>query len=183
MALTAEEERQIMMEEAVRRFFITYSQDIAFASEPSNRFHRFYILKAVIDDLSSMGYQIGKIGDFSIDLGTSLAVKDAKMLSERAGRRLIEYIYREILAFEEGNDGFLKGVRLSDGPGPLFLEGELPNPEAVDEKLSDILEPLVDGKPAEKLVAVVHVDGETIKKGIEERFSNLQGIFGSEKGT
>lgn len=131
MALTADEERQIVMEMAVRRFFITYSQDIAFASEPSNKFHRFYILKAVIEDLSSMGYQIGKIGDFSIDLGTSLAVKDAKMLSERAGRRLIEYIYSEILEFMEGDDGFLRGVRRSDKTGPL--DGETVK-NAVEER-------------------------------------------------
>lgn len=134
MALTADEERQIAMEMAVKSFFDRHFEEISFASRPSDRFHRFYILRAVLEDLSSAGYQINKIGDFSLDLGTSVAVKDARELSARAGRRLVEYIYGEIVAFEEG---VIRG------------QGE---------------------KPAEKLFATVHVDGETVKKAIDERF-------------
>lgn len=100
MALTADEEHQIAMEMAVKSFFDRHFEEISFASRPSDRFHRFYILRAVLEDLSSAGYQINKIGDFSLDLGTSVAVKDARELSARAGRRLVEYIFGEIEAFE-----------------------------------------------------------------------------------
>lgn len=100
MALTADEERQIAMEMAVSKFFKEHFEEISFASRPSDRFHRFYILRAALEDLSSAGYQINKIGDFSLDLGTSVAVKDARELSARAGRRLVEYIFGEIEAFE-----------------------------------------------------------------------------------
>lgn len=179
MALTADEERQIAMEIAVDRFFKTYFEEISFASRPSDRFHRFYILRAVLEDLASAGYQIGKIGDFSLDLGTSVAVKDAKELSERAGRRLIEYIYGEVERFTDGDDGYMRGRRLSDGPGPLFLEGELPDMKAVEEANPDIFKPLIDesgdwkpsGEP-KKLFATINIDGETIRKAVEARFGN-----------
>ena len=170
MALTADEERQIAMEMAVKSFFSKHFEEISFASSPSDRFHRFYILRAVLEDLSSAGYQIGKIGDFSLDLGTSMAVKDARELSARAGRRLIEYIYGEVEAFEEGEKDVIRGHRASDGPGPILLEGELPDMKAIEEKNPDIFEPIEGGKPIEKLVAVVHVDGETIKKAVDEHF-------------
>ena len=114
MALTADEERQIVMEMAVKSFFDRHFEEISFASSPSNKFHRFYILRAVLEDLSSAGYQVGKIGDFSLDLGMSVAVKDAKMLSQRAGRRLVEYIYGEIKAFEEGKTPDWEPVKEED---------------------------------------------------------------------
>lgn len=187
MAITADEERQTTMEIAVDRFFKTYFEEISFASSPSDKFHRFYVLKAVLEDLSSAGYQIGKIGEFSLDLSTSVAVKDAKMLSQRAGQRLLEYIYGEIEKFTEGDDGFrlgiksvkLRGHRLSDGPGPLFLEGELPDMKAVEEKNPDIFRPLTDesgmwrasGEP-KKLFATISIDGEVIKNAVEEYFGN-----------
>lgn len=173
MALTADEERQIAMEMAVSRFFKEHFEEISFASRPSDRFHRFYILRAVLEDLSSAGYQLNRIGDFILDLGTSVVVKDARELSARAGRRLVEYIFGEIEAFEKGEKGekdAIRGHRASDRPGPLFLEGELPDMRAIEEKNPDILKPIEGGKPIEKLFAVVHVDGETVKKAIEERF-------------
>lgn len=142
MALTADEERQIAMEMAVRSFFARHFEEISFASRPSDRLHRFYILRAVLEDLSSAGYQIGKIGDFSLDLGMSVAVKDARELSQRAGRRLIEYIYGEIVAFEEREKDVVRGYRASDGSGPLILEGELPDMKAIEEKNQDMFKPL-----------------------------------------
>lgn len=175
MAITADEERQMAMEIAVDRFFKTYFEEISFASSPSDKFHRFYILKAVLEDLASAGYQIGKIGEFSLDLSTSVAVKDAKMLSQRAGQRLLEYIYGEIVAFEEGEKDVIRGHRASDGPGPLFLEGELPDMKAVERANPDIFRPIFvesgtwrASEVPKKLFATINIDGEVIKNAVEE---------------
>ena len=150
---------QIEREIVVSNFYKQYFEEIQFASAPNSRFHKYYILWNVMQDLAASGYKIGQIGSFSIGNLQNLAVNEAKSLSERAYLRLISYIFDEIMTLddeillkigvrkvicekEEVETDNLRGHRAVDDSKKLFLEGELPDFRAFEEAHPDILKPL-----------------------------------------
>lgn len=129
---------QIEREIVVSNFYKQYFEEIQFASDPNARFHRFYILWNVMQDLAASGYKIGQIGSFSIGNLQNLAVDEAKGLTERAYLRLVSYIFDEIMALDSEILLKIDVVKAEKHEN----EGELPDEEAFEEANPDILKPL-----------------------------------------